>query len=100
LGRRFQRANEITKEIEQVRRRGFAVGYNMKADGWGILAWPLTITKSPMRFGALAVGSPVPLLRRRQETTVVAVEKLLAVYNRELSIGSGSRPAPDTRRAR
>jgi DNA-binding IclR family transcriptional regulator len=84
LGRRFQRANEITKEIEQVRRRGFAVGYNMKADGWGILAWPLTIT----------------LLRRRQETTVVAVEKLLAVYNRELSIGSGSRPAPDTRRAR
>ena len=52
LGRRFQRVNEIAKAIEQVRQSGYATGYNMKSDGWGILAWPLTITKSPLRFGA------------------------------------------------
>ncbi len=86
LGRRFQRANEITKAIEQVRRSGYAAGYNMKSDGWGILAWPLTITTSPLRFGALAIGSPVSQLRRRQAEIVTAVGKLLGTYNRELGI--------------
>lgn len=88
LGRRFQRANEVTKAIEQVRRNGYAAGYNMKFDGWGILAWPLTITRSPLRFGALAIGSPVPLLRRRQAEIVSAVDKLLVIYNRELGIAA------------
>jgi DNA-binding IclR family transcriptional regulator len=100
LGRRFQRASEITKAIEQVRRSGYAMGYNMKSDGWGILAWPLTITRTPMRFGALAIGSPVTLLRRRQAETVPAVEKLLANYNRELSLGAAAHPDHDPRRTR
>ena len=98
LGRRFQRTSEITKAIEQVRRSGYAMGYNMKSDGWGILAWPLTITTSPLRFGALALGSPVPLLRRRQAEIVIAAEKLLVVYNSELSIGTGRAAAAGSRR--
>ena len=94
LGRRFQRANEITKAIDDVVHRGYAVGYNMKSDGWGMLAWPLIITKTPLRFGALAVGSPVLALRRKQAELVTTVERLRAVYTKELG-----RPA-NTRRLR
>jgi DNA-binding IclR family transcriptional regulator len=84
LGRRFRLANDVNKAIEQVRRRGFAVGYNMKSDGWGMLAWPLVITKAPLRFGALAVGAPILSLRPRQAAMVAEADRLLAVYNREL----------------
>jgi DNA-binding IclR family transcriptional regulator len=98
LGRRFQRADEVTKAIEHVRRSGYATGYNMKSDGWGILAWPLTITRNPLRFGALAIGSPVPLLRRHKAEIVTAVDKMLAMYHWELSIGSGGGPVANSRR--
>lgn len=84
LGRRFSRASEVTKAIEQVVRRGHALGYNMKSDGWGILAWPLIITREPLRFGALAIGSPVSNMRRRQAELVATVERLRTAYLREL----------------
>jgi IclR family acetate operon transcriptional repressor len=84
LGRRFKRAKEINKAIDDVARRGYAVGYNMKFDGWGMLAWPITLTKSPLRFGALAVGSPVHALRQKQAELVSTVERLRAIYAKEL----------------
>lgn len=98
LGRRFQRANEIKKAVEQVTRRGYAVGYNIKQDGWGILAWPLMITRSPLRFGALALGSPVQHLRRRQNALISAVDQLLANYMKELGHGAVDTSTQTSRR--
>lgn len=98
LGRRFLRANEIKKAVEQVARRGYAVGYNIKQDGWGILSWPLVITTSPLRFGALALGSPVQNLRRSQTELVPVAERLLAIYIKELSQSTADTASQASRR--
>ncbi len=47
LGRRFSGITEIETVLRDVRTRGFAVGYNLRADGWGMLAWPIAVTRSP-----------------------------------------------------
>ncbi len=85
LGRRFSGIAEIEKALREVRNRGFAAGYNIRADGWGMLAWPITVTPSPLRVGALALGAPVAQLRRDETRLVQLTQKLIVNYLREQS---------------
>jgi DNA-binding IclR family transcriptional regulator len=91
LGRRFGGITEIEKALREVRTRGFAAGYNLRADGWGILAWPIPVSIAPVRVGALALGAPVAALRRDEARYVQLSQKLVAQYLREQSsAGSGN----------
>ena len=83
LGRRFSGIADIEKALRDVRARGLAVGYNMRADGWGMLAWPIAVTTSPLRIGALALGAPVAVLRRDETRLVQLTQKFVANYLRE-----------------
>jgi DNA-binding IclR family transcriptional regulator len=83
LGRRFSGITEIEKALRDVRTRGFAVGYNMLADGWGMLAWPISVTTAPLRIGALALGAPVAALRRDESRLLQLTQRLVASYLRE-----------------
>lgn len=83
FGRRFSGIAEIEKMLRDIRTRGFAVGYNMRADGWGILAWPVAVTTSPLRIGALTIASPVATLRREEARLVQVAQKLISNYHRE-----------------
>jgi DNA-binding IclR family transcriptional regulator len=88
LGRRFRTLSDIQKALEETRRRGYAVGYNMKSDGWGILAWPILLTAKPLRLGAFALGAHVATLRREEPRLVPFVQRLLANYAAEQKIGT------------
>lgn len=93
FGRRFSSISEIEKALREIRTRGFAAGYNLRADGWGILAWPIPVTLAPLRIGALAIGAPVAALRRDEARLVQLTQKLIATYLREQASSSGrSRP--------
>lgn len=83
LGRRFRGIAEIETVLRDVRTRGFAVGYNMRADGWGMLAWPIAVTLVPLRVGALALGAPVATLRRDEAKLVQLAQRLVNQYLRE-----------------
>ncbi len=83
LGRRFGSVSEIEKALREVRTRGFAVGYNLNADGWGMLAWPIPVTLEPLRVGALALGAPVAMLRRAESRLVPLAQNLISGYSRE-----------------
>jgi DNA-binding IclR family transcriptional regulator len=83
FGPRFSTVAEVEKALTTVRSRGYASGYNMLGDGWGILGWPVQVTASPLRIGALCVAAPVGQLRRDEAKIVPCVQKLLAVYTRE-----------------
>lgn len=83
FGRRFAGAGEIEKSLRDVRSRGFVAGYNLRSDGWGMLAWPIPVTVEPLRVGALAIGAPVVNLRRDESRLIALTQKLLAAYLRE-----------------
>jgi hypothetical protein len=83
FGRRFGSVSEVERAVREVGSRGFAAGYNLRADGWGMLAWPLPVTTSPLRIGALAIGAPVAVLRRDEAKLVQLADKLIASYLRE-----------------
>jgi 2-polyprenyl-6-methoxyphenol hydroxylase-like FAD-dependent oxidoreductase/DNA-binding IclR family transcriptional regulator len=83
LGRQFRAVTEIEKALREVRNRGFAVGYNLRQDGWGMLAWPIPVTHTPLRIGALAVGAPVAVLRREEARLLQLTQRLVAGYLRE-----------------
>lgn len=83
FGRRFSGIAEIEKALRDVRTRGFAVGYNLKSDGWGILAWPIVVTAVPQRIGALTIAAPVATLRREEPRLVRVAQRLIADYHRE-----------------
>ena len=55
----------------------------MRADGWGMLAWPISVTTSPLRVGALALGAPVATLRRDEARLLQLTQRLVANYLRE-----------------
>jgi DNA-binding IclR family transcriptional regulator len=89
LGRRFGSISEIERALREVRTRGFAAGYNLLADGWGMLAWPIPVTLAPLRYGALAIASPVAALRRDEDKLVLHTQKLIANYLREQGGAAG-----------
>ncbi|MCU0758741.1 MAG: helix-turn-helix domain-containing protein [Steroidobacteraceae bacterium] len=93
FGRRFSGIADIEKTLRDVRQRGFAVGYNMRSDGWGILAWPVVVTAAPLRIGALTIGAPVATLRREEARLVQVAQRLVAGYHREQA-AAGPRPLP------
>jgi DNA-binding IclR family transcriptional regulator len=99
LGRKFQRISEIMRAVDQVSERGYAVGFNIRSDGWGILAWPIPITLEPLRLAALTVGAPVPDMRRQQDETIALVERLRANYLRDISAHRAATMGRDARRA-
>ena len=84
FGRNLRTMHDVTRAVETVKRRGYAVGFNLLADGWGLLTWPIPVTLSPRRFGALAVALPVSELRQRQHELVPLVERQMAVYAKAL----------------
>jgi IclR family transcriptional regulator, acetate operon repressor len=83
LGRRFADLKDVDKALRTVRSRGFASGYNLRADGWGILAFPITITRDPLRIGALVIGAHAAILRRDEEELVLIARKTIDRYMRE-----------------
>lgn len=85
LGRGYRSVREVTDAITQVARRGYAVGSNLRSDGWAMLAWPVVVSEGPMRQGALAIGLPVQDLRRKQDEIVAAMTKMLAQYQPQKS---------------
>jgi DNA-binding IclR family transcriptional regulator len=89
FGRRFGSISEIERALREIRTRGFAAGYNLRADGWGMLAWPIPVTLTPVRFGALAIGAPVAVLRRDEAKLVLLTQKLIANYLREQGGAAG-----------
>lgn len=85
LGRRFADMKDVDKALRTVRSRGFVSGYNLRADGWGILAFPITITREPLRIGALVIGAHAATLRRDEEELVHVARKTIDRYVHELS---------------
>ncbi|MEZ5498465.1 MAG: helix-turn-helix domain-containing protein [Steroidobacteraceae bacterium] len=83
LGRRFNGIAEVEQALRDVRSRGFVAGYNLRADGWGMLAWPIPVTTSPLRIGALALGAPVAALRRDEDRILDLASRLMAEYLRD-----------------
>ena len=82
FGRRFRGVHDIEKALQQVRDRRFAVGYNMREDGWGMLAWPIPVTHTPARVGALALGAPVAVLRGEEPRLLRVTQRLITNYLR------------------
>lgn len=92
LGRRFADRADIDKTLRAIRSRGFISGYNLRADGWGMLAFPITVTTEPARLGALVIGAHVTTLRNQEDEVVHIVRKAIAQYLKELERGTGSNP--------
>lgn len=86
LGRDFRNVREVVPAIAQIERRGYAVGFNLRLDGWGVMSWPIPITLAPRRAGSLALGLPVPELRRRERDIARSVEPLREAYLEELRV--------------
>lgn len=85
LGRRFRTLREVQGAIAQVVQRGYAEGFNLRSDGWGLLAWPIPLGGTPSRPSAIAVGLPVGELRRRQRVIVDAAVEMLHDYRAAVS---------------
>ncbi len=85
LGRGFKNISQVRKSIQRVVDRGFAAGFNMRGDGWGMLAWPIPISLTPLRPGCIAFGAPVSELRTKQVQLVRYVNDLRDIYLATLS---------------
>lgn len=86
LGRHFRTLREVLVAVAQVAERGYAVGFNLRSDGWGALAWPVPLSRLPVRYGAMAMGLPVGELRQRQGEIVTTASRLLQAYRREIGL--------------
>lgn len=89
LGRRFRTMRDITSAVLQVSQRGYAVGFNLRSDGWGIIAWPVPMSADQQRYGVIAVGMQVPELRSREQEIAAFAERLLQRYRKELRAYAG-----------
>jgi len=89
LGRRFRTMRDITSAVQQVSKRGYAVGFNLRSDGWGIIAWPVPMSADQQRHGVIAVGMHVPELRSREQEIAAFAERLLQRYRKELRAYAG-----------
>lgn len=87
LGRRFRTVDEIVRGLGAFRKNGYVPGYNIEADGWAMIAWPIPVPVAldPARTGAVAVGSRVNPLRREEQRVMRAAETLLATYRKAVS---------------
>ena len=70
MGRNLATVTDLFRALRVHREAGFVTGYNMLADGWGMLAWPIPITLNPRRVGAVSIGAPVETLRRHETVLV------------------------------
>lgn len=77
LGRRFRTLPEVLTAVKQVEQRGYAVGFNLRGDGWGIMAWPLPASLAPVSHAAMTVGVQVAELRKREQDIALFVERSL-----------------------
>jgi DNA-binding IclR family transcriptional regulator len=89
LGRRFRTMRDITSAVQQVTQRGYAVGFNLRSDGWGIIAWPVPMSADQERYGVIAVGMHVPELRSREQEIAAFADRLLQRYRKELRTYAG-----------
>lgn len=89
LGRRFRTMRDITSAVQQVAQRGYAVGFNLRSDGWGIIAWPVPMSADQRLFGVIAVGMQVPELRSREQEIAAYAERLLQRYRKDLQAYAG-----------
>ncbi len=82
FGQRFRTTAEVLQGLRSLRPRGHVPGYNIMADGWAMLAWPIPIPVrlDPNRVGAVALGSRVPMMRRDERRILQLAEPLLAEY--------------------
>jgi DNA-binding IclR family transcriptional regulator len=90
LGRRFRTMRDIKSAVRQVSERGYAVGFNMRADGFGMIAWPVPMRRDQQRFGVIAVGMLVSELRSREDELAAGVTRLLQRYSKDLQAYSGN----------
>jgi IclR family pca regulon transcriptional regulator len=82
LGRRFTTTAEVLEALRTFRKRGHVPGYNIIADGWALIAWPIPmpVALDPHRMGALSIGSQVPAMRRDEGRLQQIAAPLLAAY--------------------
>lgn len=82
IGKRFRTTAEVLQGLRTLRQRGHVPGYNIMADGWAMLAWPIPapVALDPNRVGAVALGSRAPVMRREERRVVQLAEPLLAEY--------------------
>lgn len=90
LGRRFRTMRDITSAVQQVTQRRYAVGFNLRSDGWGIIAWPVPMSSDQQRYGVVAVGMQVPELRSREQEIAAYADRLLQRYRKELKDYAGN----------
>lgn len=84
LGRNFRTANEVLKAVRAHRQAGYVAAYNLIADGWSMLAWPIPITLEPRRMGAIVIGAPSDRLRAEEQQLVHVVTRERDRYSRVL----------------
>lgn len=83
LGRNFHTVSDVLQSLRAYKLKGHVSGYNMVADGWAMLAWPLPITLEPLRIGALAVGAPAAVLRRQEGRLIELTAPRIATYTQQ-----------------
>lgn len=80
LGYSVATVTDVLRVLRLRRPAGYVTGYNLRADGWGVVAWPIPITEDPKRIASLAIGAPVQALRRQEAELTRIVQRERAQY--------------------
>ncbi len=89
LGYSVATVSDVLRVLRLRRAAGYVTGYNLRADGWGVVAWPIPITEVPTRIGGLALGAPVQALRRQEADLTRIVQRERAQYLQALRAAGG-----------